>query len=517
MEHPLLRRYAIRALAVLAVALVAATPLLGTGTAVAHPLGNFTVNRYARIEVYKDRLQVHYIVDMAEIPTFRAMDSIDTDHDGAASGPELDAYANRLAETYRRAFTLKAGDQRLATAPIETSAQLVPGQGGLKVTRIVIVYDAPIPDIVPGKNIQIGWEDNNLLNSQGWKEVVVRASDGAQVTSDPKLTIDQSNALLEYPTETLKSAPQVSRATFGWVEGTGSEAPLRATLQVTTAGRGSNGVAGAFEKLLQHDRSLGFILLSLLVAFAFGAQHAFGPGHGKTMVAAYLVGSKGTPKQAIVLGLTVTVTHTSTVYLLGIVTLVAAAYATPETLYLWTGLASGVMVVGFGAVLFTARLRGLRHRRPSSGEHRHGRFGPRHSHEPRVTNQSEEHAHDEGHPLAVAETNARVSWRSLLSLGVIGGLLPCPSAVVVMVAAISQGQVALGMLLIVAFSLGMAGVLTGIGVTLVLGRRIPASKRALFSRPMASRVATAMPIMSALVVMVAGLAITYQAWNQAGL
>lgn len=510
MPRLLCGRWAVRAVAILAVALVAATPFLGADSALAHPLGNFTVNRYARIEVYKDRLQVHYVVDLAEIPTFQAMDTIDADHDGTASPAELDAYGKRLGDTYLKSFTVKANGKTLETTPIETSAQLLPGQGGLNVTRIVAVYDAPIPSLEQGKSVQFSWDDHNLLSSQGWKEVVVRPSEGAQVTVDPKLTVDQSDALLHYPAETLKSAPQVSQATFAWVEGTGSAAPLTAKIQVATAGRADGGVAGVFEKLLHHHQSLGFIALSLLIAFAFGAQHAFGPGHGKTMVAAYLVGSKGTPKQAVILGITVTATHTSTVYLLGMVTLVAAAYVTPETLYVWMGLASGALVVAFGGVLFVTRLWGLRRKAVASRQHRHGLFGRSHRHEPR------EHAHAEvepEHPHTHAEANVRVTWRSLLSLGVIGGLLPCPSAVVVMVAAISQGEVALGMLLIVAFSLGLAGVLTAIGVSLVVGRRIPQRHKRVLQHPLTTRLVAAMPVLSALIVMLVGVGITYQAWR----
>jgi ABC-type nickel/cobalt efflux system permease component RcnA len=501
-----------RILLILALALVAAIPLLGPHRALAHPLGNFTLNRYARIEVFRDRLQVHYVVDMAEIPTFQAMDAIDSDRDGTASLAELDTYGKRLAETYRKSFTLKLDGRTLEPAPLETSVQLLPGQGGLNVTRIVILYGAPVPSLEDGKSVSISWDDRNLLGSQGWKEVVVRASEGAQITVDPKLTVDQSDALLHYPAETLKSAPDVSQVAFTWVEGTGSAAPPTANLQVGTAGRDSSGVSGIFEKLLHHNQSLGFIALSLLIAFAFGAQHAFGPGHGKTMVAAYLVGSKGTPKQAVILGLTVTATHTSTVYLLGIVTLVAAAYVTPETLYLWMGLASGALVVIFGATLFIARLWGLRRRAAASGAHRHGLFGRAHTHEPAHAPHPVE-AHMREHDRPHAGADVRVTWRSLLSLGVIGGLLPCPSAVVVMVAAISQGQVALGMLLIVAFSLGLAGVLTGIGVSLVLGRRIPERHRRLLERPLATRLVATMPVLSALVVMLVGVGITYQAWN----
>jgi ABC-type nickel/cobalt efflux system permease component RcnA len=268
------------------------------------------------------------------------------------------------------------------------------------------------------------------------------------------------------------------------------------------------------EHLLDHDRSALFILLSLAIAFAFGAQHALGPGHGKTMVAAYLVGSRGTPRQAAVLGATVTATHTSTVYLLGLVTLVAAEFVAPETVYLWMGVISGALVVAFGATLFATRLKGAIGRTPWAvgAAHRHGVFGRPHAHDP-----EHPHNHDVSDHSHEKHNHGGVRTQSLLSLGVLGGLLPCPSAVVVMVAAISQGEVLLGMLLIVAFSLGLAGVLTAIGLSLVLGGRLGGRHRALFERRAVRTLVRAMPVASALVVMLVGAGITYQAWNQPGL
>ncbi|MGE0599912.1 MAG: nickel/cobalt transporter [Dehalococcoidia bacterium] len=507
------RRWRLRILAALAVLTLALAPSFAR-TTFAHPLGNFTENRYARLEVYADRVQVHYVVDMAEIPTFQAMPGIDTDGDGAASEAELAAFAAKTAKALPARFELTVDGKETAVATLESTAQLLPGQGGLDVLRIVAVYDAPIA-AKAGTNLQIGFTDSNFSGNQGWREIIIKGSEGAAITADPALLVDQSDALRHYPAETLRSAPNVSEASFQWVAGTGSPAPESATLQLATEGRSAGGFASIFADLSDGHVTLGFLLLSLLVAFAFGAQHALGPGHGKTMVAAYLVGSKGTPKHAIALGLTVTATHTSTVYLLGLVTLVAAAWITPETVYLWMGVAAGVMVMAFGLVLVIQRLLSLRRPESETGEHRHGIFGKAHPHAPREEH-SHEHPHSHGeshdHPHDHArEHAAAVTWRSLLSLGVLGGLLPCPSAVVVMVAAISQGQVLLGMLLIVAFSLGLAGVLVALGVSLVLGRKIPARQRRLFEHPLVARALTAMPVISAAVVMVVGLGLTYQA------
>jgi nickel/cobalt exporter len=505
------RRWKTGIVVALAVALVTLTPVFAH-SALAHPLGNFTTNRYARIEVYQDRAHLHYVVDMAEIPTFQAMGTIDSDGDGSASEAELSAYAAKVGAAYPEKFELTLDGKALPVRPIEQQAQLLPGQGGLDVLRIVAVYDAPFGEVVTGSNSAVTFTDRNFADTQGWKEVVVRASDGAQLTVDSALTVDQSDALRTYPAETLRSAPNVSQVSFGWVAGTGSAAPVSADVLVATEGRaGGAGFASIFADLTDGNVSIGFLLLSLLIAFAFGAQHALGPGHGKTMVAAYLVGSRGTPKHAIALGATVTATHTSTVYVLGLLTLLAAAYITPEKVYLWMGVAAGVMVVGFGLVLFAQRALGYRKHRAAGGQHRHGIFGKPHSHEPDAGIHAHGHASPHRNRTHTDEPAGAVTWRSLLSLGVLGGLLPCPSAVVVMVAAISQGQVLLGMLLIVAFSLGLAGVLMAIGVSLVLGRRFSGRQRGLFEHPLAVRALAVMPVVSAVVVTLVGVGLTYQA------
>ena len=512
------RRWQLRIFAVLAVALVALTPVFAQ-SALAHPLGNFTTNRYARIEVYQDRARLHYIADLAEIPAFQAMPAIDTDKDGSASEAELSEYAAKIAVQYPEKFELTLDGETLPARAIEQQAQLLPGQGGLETLRIAIVYDAPFGDIASGSDSQLTFTDGNFSGTQGWKEVVVRASEGAQLAVEQALTVDQSDALRTYPAESLRSAPNVSSVSFGWLAGTGSNAPASAEVQTADEGRSlGGGFASIFADLSDGNVTLGFLLLSLLIAFAFGAQHALGPGHGKTMVAAYLVGSRGTPKHAIILGATVTATHTSTVYVLGLVTLLAAAYITPEKVYLWMGVAAGVMVVGFGLVLFAQRALSYRKKQAPGAEHRHGIFGKTHTHAPEVhaPTQDEDHEHAHGHHHAEGahhheQPSEAVSWRSLLSLGVLGGLLPCPSAVVVMVAAISQGQVLLGMLLIVAFSLGLAGVLMGIGVSLVLGRRIPARQRRYFEYPIVRRAVAVMPVVSAVIVTLVGVGLTYQA------
>ena len=494
--------------------LAAAVPLLSAGGASAHPLGNFTINRYARIEVYGEALRVYYVLDYAEIPAFQLKETVDADRDGVMSPDEVRAHLTSSADELANGMTLAVDGEPLAVTAVEQSGQVLDGQAGLEVLRLIYVYEAPVQ--TPGE-VSVSYEDRNFSGRAGWREVVVRPSEGAAVTVALSLLTDRSNELLDYPAESLNAVADVSAASFQWKAGTGAEAPAGGGIvEAEDSGRSRSG----FASLLESEQSAGIIVLSLLAALGFGTLHALGPGHGKTVVAAYLVGSRGTIRHALALGLTVTATHTSTVYLLGLITLTASQFIVPEKLYLYLGVASGAMVVLMGAALLTSRLRSARRPGDKDG-HRHAFFGKAHTHAPAEQHPGH-HAHGHEHEAgkdAHAHGTPAVGWRGLLTLGIAGGMIPCPSAIVVMLAAISVGQVLFGMLLIVAFSLGLAGVLTAIGVALVVGKRLSGRFGAAgrMRGPAVQRAIGALPLLSAMGVTIAGALITYQAWTQPGL
>ena len=256
------------------------------------------------------------------------------------------------------------------------------------------------------------------------------------------------------------------------------------SLFVGGAGTGAAASDPFTELINLPELGLGTVLVALLAAFGWGAAHALSPGHGKTLVGAYLVGSRGTMQHALFLGATTTVTHTAGVFALGFITLFASQFILPETLYPWLSLLSGllVVVIGLSMAWTWARGRGA----VQVHDHEHGGDGGEHGH---VHRHGLGPAHSHGVP---GQGNAPITWRSLLALGVSGGLLPCPSALVVMLGAIALGRIGFGLLLIVTFSLGLAGVLTGIGIALVhagkLFERVPASGRLLRWIPVASAV-----------------------------
>ncbi len=480
----------------------------------AHPLGNFTINRYARIEVYGEALVVHYVVDFAEIPTFQLMPTIDRDGNGEASPGELSTFLESLQAQIADRLDLSVGDQAVDLRLLSGDARMLPGEAGLEILRATVIFSGPVaPTETP---MVVQFSDQNYAERLGWKEIVVSVGDGVVAAVDPALTRDVSNELREYPEVAVASAPSMSRVSFEWTPGPGAPAPATQRVSVSDALPAQS--TSGFEALIDGGDSVGVLFVSLIAAFGFGALHALGPGHGKAVVAAYLIGSKGTVGHAVALGLTVTATHTSMVYLLGFVTIAASAFVVPERVYQYLALASGASVAMMGVVLFLSRSRLWRRGSASDGEHRHGPFGQTHSHGPNAASPdsrdaSEAHADGHPHPHPATSDSSRVTWRSLITLGMLGGMLPCPSALVVMLAAVALNKAVYGMLLIVAFSVGLASVLVAIGIVLVTSRRLSSNASILgaLRRPAIVRFTTAIPAISAFGIAFAGAMITFQA------
>jgi nickel/cobalt exporter len=239
----------------------------------------------------------------------------------------------------------------------------------------------------------------------------------------------------------------------------------------------------------------GMILVGLAVAFGLGAMHAFSPGHGKTMVAAYLVGSRGSFKHAVFLGGMVTFTHTISVFALGFVTLFLSKYILPERLYPILGAISGITIVWIGALLFFRRVKKLR------AHHHHHHHGHSHTHD---HGHSHTHDHDHGPHGHSHVPQGEVTMGSLIVLGASGGLVPCPSGLVLLLSAVAIGRAGLGILLLVGFSAGLAVVLTSIGLLVVYAKSWLPDADAAASNPAFRYI----PVASAAVVVVLGILMT---------
>jgi ABC-type nickel/cobalt efflux system permease component RcnA len=459
----------------------------------AHPLGNFTINRYSRIEPSGDRIYVLYVLDMAEIPTFQAQPTV------RANGTSQ--YAEGLATAIGRRLELSADGRPLALRPLRQALAFPPGQAGLHTTRLEIVYRSE--PLRSSKPAQIDYRDTNYAGRIGWKEIVLRTSSGARIDSAsvPSMTI--SDELRSYPKDLLQSPLDVTQARAEIVPGSGSGVPPAILSGKALQARvGVRAVTdGGFASLIAKDKlSTGFVLLSLLIALFWGAAHAFSPGHGKSIVAAYLVGSRGTARHAALLGVTVTVTHTIGVFALGLVTLALSAFLVPEQLYPWLNLLSALLVVGVGVGVLRWRLRDwMRSGARAAHLHEHG-----HDHAHGHSDHGEGHeqscgCHGHRHP------EPGMSVRQLLGVGISGGLIPCPTALVVLLAAISLHRVGYGLVLILAFSVGLAAAMTSIGLLAVT------AKRAFSHLNFEGGALRLLPAVSAFVIVGLGLAMTARA------
>ena len=464
---------------------VLALALLAPAAGSAHPLGNFTVNTYSRIQPSGDRIYVLYVLDLAEIPTVQAQDA----REAAGTG----AYAAGLARRLRAGLSLTAGGEALPLRELRHGIAFPEGVAGLKTTRLEVVFDAGPVDA--GRQVSLVYEDGNYTDRIGWREIVIAPASGADVARASAPAASRSDELRAYPQNLLQSPLDMREANAELTPGTVAGAPpaLSDDEARSVSARTPPGSEGGFASLISKENlSVGFVLLSLVVAVFWGAVHALSPGHGKAIVSAYLIGTRGTPRHAFYLGAITTVTHTIGVFALGLVTLALSEVIVPEDLYPWLNLVSALLVVVVGAVVLRGRILDWLHARSHGHHHSHG-HGHGHGHD---------HHHNHDHDHAPPEGTG---WRGLLAVGISGGLLPCPTALVVLLAAISLHRVGYGLVLIVAFSVGLAATITAIGLLAIGAKRLFA--RTSFDGP----VIRVLPAVSALVILAVGIAMTVRA------
>ena len=430
--------------------------LLPASVASAHPLGNFTVNTYSGLRLAPDRISLDFVVDMAEIPTLQRMHDLDPDRDGTATPSELLGYAEQECPQLIANLSLRVDGRPLTLEAKSAEATTPSGQAGLRTLRLTCTMDAPTGGI-GADGVRVSFANSNFTDRVGWREVTA-IGDGATLLSTDVPRRSVSQRLTNYPQDLLASPFDQRTASLlvrpgGAAAGKGEGSTV---VRSTPLPRGVDRATSAFTSFVsRHDVTLGFAVLALLSSLVLGAIHALAPGHGKTVMAAYLVGQRGSFRDAMVIALTVTATHTVGVLALGIA-ISASAIVAPERLYPWLGAASGALLAAIGAG-FLVRL--VRVRRQARSGHDHAHEHPHvHSHGGRP------HTHG---PLA---TEQLVTWRGLVAMGFVGGLLPSPSAVVVLLGAIALGRIWFGVLLVIVYGLGMAATLAGAGVLLIRAR-----------------------------------------------
>ncbi len=579
------RRRALATLAGLGLALL--VPAL----ALAHPLGNFTVNHYAGIRVEPDRILLDVVVDQAEIPTFQEKLRIDTDGDGSVSDAEAEAERTTACPALAPSLSLTVDGAALPLRTMEAGLSFPPGAAGLQTMRLVCVYAARLSGPLTA-GATVAFSDGFQPSRIGWREIVVSGS-GVTIAPGTVPTAGVSDRLTAYPAALIARPLDLRSASFHASPGgpllaqfavpdasapagappidpaagaddhvgapvvrqSGADDPAPASdapatgsgpmgagivAPVAAVGAVPGGVGSEISGLLeQRDLTPVVLLGSLIAAMALGAGHALTPGHGKTLMGAYLVGTRGTPVHAVALGLSVTVSHTLGILVLAAIVIGLRGVVSPELYNRVAPVVSGVLVLGIGAWLVIGQVAKRRAGTAGSGS---ADDRPVRAHDDgHGDTQGHDHGHPAGHDLDPAghdhggdhpvhdgagpdadgthshgglrhrhlpPAGTEVSWRSLFVLGLAGGVIPSTNALIILLSTIATGRALYGLVLVVAFGLGMAVVLGGVGLGLVFARdRVDA----LPGRSGLGRLAGYAPLVAGVLVLSLGLWLTSQA------
>jgi ABC-type nickel/cobalt efflux system permease component RcnA len=544
------------AAAVVGLVLVPSTP------ASAHPLGNFSVNQYVGLTLHPDRLDAAVVVDLAEIPTLQDRPTVDGDRSATVSDTERAAHAADRCAAVATAVRAAVDGSPLAWTVTAADFAYAAGTGGLDVSRLTCALSAA-GRLTDGATVSV--ENAYLAGRIGWREMAA-VGDGVALVDSPLPTASVTDELRAYPTDPLAAPLDVRSATLrvsgSPTPGDAPTAPGDAAADAAMTG-GGDPVSRWMATMDRQFQSLAggtltplVVLLTIGLALLLGAGHAALPGHGKTVLAAYLAGKRGRPRDAVTVAGTVTLTHTGGVLVLGLLLSIGTAVAGEQVLG-WLGLASGILVLAVGTAMLLAVLRRhagapsyrlARYRVPllsrwldghghshGPGGHTHGPDGHHHhnhgaskQHDHREHDHEHDHAHDPGrghahdhgrghgrghahehfadgyhtHPghhdhdhdhhdhvgsvehltpsrppkgrsvqqLPGSPVKGR-SRMGLAGIGIAGGLVPSPSALIVLLAAIGLGRAGYGIVLVVVYGIGMALTLTGAGLLLLTMQR----------------------------------------------
>ena len=545
-------------------ALLALGALGFPAVASAHPLGNFTINHYAALRVGPSEIRLDVVVDLAEIPAFQERIRIDANDDGEISDTEADAARETECTALDPSLDLRSDGVRADLSLVAAGLTFPAGAGGVPTMRTVCEFVADLGQSIASGTV-VSFADTSNVERIGWREIVV-LGDGVSITAapdnPPPASLDQSTRLTAYPTDLLTQPLNVHVVTFQVATG-GSQLPAFTApdaqplagaaptaspddsgVATTAAPTGTpspaavpGGVAGDIPELFRADLTPIVAVLSILLAMALGAGHALTPGHGKTLMAAYLVGTRGTVRHAAGLGLAVTVSHTLGILFLALIVTGAESLLPADVVVRTIPIVAALAFVLIGGAMLFSELR--RRRRTSAATralapaghthdhgdhyhdgpsgHDHGQAGPAgHDHEDsKGHDQAEpeeslpgEHSHGGIRHSHLPADDRTLSWRNLFALGLAGGIIPSTNALIILLGTIVAGRAAFGIVLVIAFGLGMALVLGGVGAIMVLARE------RLERLPMTSslgRAARHAPLAAAVVVLSVGLWLTVQA------
>jgi nickel/cobalt exporter len=462
--------------------------LIPAAQASAHPLGNFTVNHYDGLTVTASTLIDDAVVDFAEIPTAQAVGVVDTNHNGDVDPGEASSYAAAMCRALATQVSAVVADTSVPFQVATSRFVYRPGAAGLQTSRLECGLRAALHITA---QTRVGFADRFDGDRIGWHEVTAVAT-GVHLRGAPVPQLSVSDRLLHYPNDLLSSPLDVRSATLTVLPGAGASTVASGLAKVPGAGPVSRVVGrldGALGSLAgRRHLTLGITALAVLVSLLLGAAHAALPGHGKTVMAAYLAGKRGTRRDAVAVGVTVTVTHTAGVLLLGLALSVSSSLA-GERVSGVLGAVSGALIVVVGVSLLASA---VQHRRHAGNSHPHD-----HTH-----NHPHDQAHDHSHGHD-SQAPRRTGRRALVGMGVAGGLVPSPSALVVLLGAVALGRTAFGVVLVIVYGVGMAATLTAAGLLLVTAAgRLRARPRL---AAIAGRSAALVPATTSMVVVLVGL------------
>jgi ABC-type nickel/cobalt efflux system permease component RcnA len=461
--------------------------------ALAHPLGNFTINHYAGVRVEPDRILLDVVIDQAEIPAFQARLAFDLDGDGELSTSETASARLGACTDLSGALDLRVADAPMTLALTHAGLSLPPGAGGLSTMRSVCGFEAALPAPLAA-GTTVSFADRSFDERLGWREIVVEGSGVMLSSVDDLRTASVSERLTSYPEDLLTKAltdmeievavrpggpmlPAFDILDAEPVGVAGRSSPTAAVQGPSAAVPGGVDAADLPSIFRTADLTPVVLLLSVLTAAALGAGHALTPGHGKTLMAAYLVGTRGTPVHAAGLGLSVALSHTLGILALAALVVGAQGLLPPEVVVRTAPVVAAVSIVAIGGwmLLGEARRRwsrsgafaGAYRHDHDHAPHHHGARDHEHDHDREQSGEHDHGGHCHSHLPAPGST---ISWRSLFVLGLAGGLIPSASALLILLGSIAAGRPAFGFILVVAFGLGMAAVMSGIGLALVVAR-----------------------------------------------
>ncbi|GAA0898668.1 High-affinity nickel-transporter [Pseudonocardia zijingensis] len=455
-----------------------ATLALPAQDAQAHPLGDVTVNHHDGLRLYADRVELSAVVDHAEIPTLQLTPVLDRDGDGTVSPAEAQGGADAECAAVSGAVSLTVDGSEAAWTVVHAGLTTPPGEAGLATTRVECELRA---EAALDRAAEVRFADSHLADRIGWREITATGA-GVRLAGSTVPVESVSGQLRAYPVDLLADPLDVRSAVLRVEPGVGGG-----------AGAGPSGFAPVTSWLGEVDRwftrlvggaelTAGVGVLAVALALVLGASHALLPGHGKTVMAAYLAGRRGTRRDALLVGATVTATHTAGVLVLGLLVSVSTAVA-PDGVLRALAVVSGVLVAGVGVGLLRSAVRG---EAAVAAGHGHG-----HGHGHR-------HGHGHGH-------DRRYGRAALVGLGVAGGLVPSPTALLVLLGAIGLGRSWFGVVLVLCYGLGMAATLTAAGLLLVgLRDRL---ERIRVPERLRRRAAGRTPVLTAALVLVVGLGI----------